>query len=87
MDISSKVQAIGKGKNSWKNKDGQIVESLYGNFSQNNGALVDTLRFTPAQFETWQTGATYIVRATLAKSRSNGLYLQILDIMPEQQGK
>lgn len=86
MDVIMKVKAIGKGKNNWKNKDGQMVESLYGNFSQNNGALVDTLRLTPAQFEAWVAGTTYNVSATLAKSRSNGLYLQILDITPEQKG-
>lgn len=87
MRVQIIVQAVGKGRNIFKNKDGQTVESRYGNFSQDGGAIVDTLRLTQEQFDAWEPGRTYIVKANLAKSHSNGLYLQVLDIVPDQPGK
>lgn len=87
MHVQMRVQAVGKSRNSWRNKYDQAVDSLSGNFSQNGGALVDTLRLTQKQFDAWETDQSYLVKANLAKSHSNGLYLQVLDIVPDQPGK
>lgn len=86
MQISAKVQAIGKRKNSWKNAEGQMIDSLFGNFSQDNGAIIDELRLQENQFEAWETGRTYTVRGNLLKGRS-GLYLQVVEIVQEPPGK
>lgn len=81
MQITAKVQAIGKRKNSWKNAEGQTIESLIGNYSQEDGSIIDELRLQANQFEAWEAGRTYVVRGNLLKGRS-GLYLQVVELTP-----
>lgn len=82
MQITAKLQAIGKRKSSWKNAEGQTIESLFGNYSQDGGSIVDELRLQEHQFETWEAGRTYVVRGNLLKGRS-GLYLQVVEVTQE----
>ncbi|MBE7727481.1 MAG: hypothetical protein E7244_24810 [Enterocloster citroniae] len=81
MQISATLQAIGKRKSSWKNAEGQTIESLFGTYSQDGGSLVDELRLQEQQFGAWEAGRTYVVRGNLLKGRS-GLYLQVVEVTP-----
>jgi len=86
MQLQAVVTAIGKRTSVFKNEAGECITSYTGNASQNNGEIITEVRLSKEQYESWTTGLDYRISCKYGKGR-NGGYLQIIEILPMQQGK
>lgn len=76
MELTAKVQLLGKVAQPWTDKDGIQHMSYKGHIGQNQMSIVETIRLSKEQFEQVEAGKSYTITADYGIGK-NGSYLRI----------
>lgn len=76
MEVTAKVQLLGKVAQPWTDKDKNAHMSYKGHIAQNNFSIVETLRLSKEQFDSIEAGKAYTITADYGTGK-NGGFLRI----------
>ena len=77
MELTGKIQLLGKVAQPWTDKDGIQRMSYKGHIAQNQMTIVETIRLSKEQYEQVEAGKTYTITADYGIGK-NGSYLRII---------
>lgn len=80
MEVTAKVQLLGKIAKPWTDKDGKDHTSYKGHIGQNQLSIVETINLTREQFTQLEAGKSYTLTADYGVGK-NGAYLRINSFM------
>lgn len=76
MEVTAKVQLLGKVAQPWTDKDGNEHTSYKGHIAQNNFSIVETIKLSKEQYKHAVAGRSYTLTADYGSGK-NGAYLRI----------